>query len=162
MRTIVITGGGTGIGFATARSFAMAGEQVVITGRRAKLLADAADQLRPAVTPLAFDATDPAAVADAAARLPDSVDVLINNAGGNTDFDRTPAAGGDLAGLAATWRANFDANVLSAVLVTAALTPKLASDGRVITIGSIAARNGAGSYGAAKAAVEAWTAHLAT
>jgi len=72
------------------------------------------------------------------------------------------AADGDLAGLAATWRANFDANVLSAVLVTAALTPKLAIDGRVITVGSIAARNGAGSYGAAKAAVEAWTAHLAT
>jgi len=32
----------------------------------------------------------------------------------------------------------------------------------VVTIGSIAARNGAGSYGAAKAAIEGWTASLAS
>jgi 3-oxoacyl-[acyl-carrier protein] reductase len=87
--------------------------------------------------------------------------VLVNNAGGNTDFDREPPGPGDLAGLAAAWRANLEANVLSAVLVTAALAPRLADDGRVISFSSIAARRGAGSYGAAKAAVEAWNADLA-
>lgn len=51
--------------------------------------------------------------------------------------------------------------MLSAVLVTTAVTPRLATGGRVITIGSIAARTGTGSYGAAKAAIEAWTADLA-
>jgi len=162
VRTVVITGGGTGIGFAAARMFVAAGDRVVITGRREKLLADAADQLGPSVNPLAFDATDPAALTTAAAQLPDRIDVLVNNAGGNTDFDRADAPDGDLAALAQNWRANFDANVLSALLVTTAVTPRLAADGRVITVGSIAARNGAGSYGAAKAAVEAWTAHLAT
>ena len=55
----------------------------------------------------------------------------------------------------------MEANLLSAVLVTAALTPRLAGDARIVTLGSIAARNGAGSYGAAKAAVEAWTADVA-
>jgi 3-oxoacyl-[acyl-carrier protein] reductase len=45
--------------------------------------------------------------------------------------------------------------------VTAALTPRLAGNARIITLGSIAARRGAGSYGAAKAAVEAWTADIA-
>jgi 3-oxoacyl-[acyl-carrier protein] reductase len=52
--------------------------------------------------------------------------------------------------------------VLSAVLVTAALGPRLVDHARIITIGSIAARFGAGSYGAAKAAIEAWTATAAT
>jgi 3-oxoacyl-[acyl-carrier protein] reductase len=50
---------------------------------------------------------------------------------------------------------------MSAVLVTAALTPRFAPDARIISFGSIAARRGAGSYGAAKAAVEAWTADIA-
>jgi 3-oxoacyl-[acyl-carrier protein] reductase len=95
------------------------------------------------------------------AGLPDRVDVLVNNAGGNTDFDRTPPGAGDLAGLAAAWRANLDANLLSAVLMTAALTPRFAADARIISLSSIAARRGAGSYGAAKAAVEAWTADVA-
>ena len=162
MRTVLITGGGTGIGFAAARTFVAAGDRVIIAGRRAKVLADAAGQLGPAVTPLAFDAADPAEVAAATAQLPDRLDVLVNNAGGNTDFDRADVADGALAALAENWRANFDANVLSAVLVTTAVTPRLADHARVITVGSIAARNGAGSYGAAKAAVEAWTAHLAT
>lgn len=49
----------------------------------------------------------------------------------------------------------------SAVLVTTALEPRLADDARAVTIGSTAARRGSGSYGAAEAAVEAWTADLA-
>ncbi|HEY1623865.1 MAG TPA: SDR family oxidoreductase, partial [Streptosporangiaceae bacterium] len=108
-----------------------------------------------------FDASDPAAVTAALPLLPDRVDVLVNNAGGNTDFDREPAGEGDLAGLAAAWQANLDANLLSAVLVTAALTPRFAPDARIVSLSSIAARRGAGCYGAAKAAVEAWTADVA-
>ena len=53
-------------------------------------------------------------------------------------------------------------NVLTAVLVTEALRPRLAPGGTVINISSIAAhRPGAGSYSAAKAAVEAWNLSLA-
>jgi 3-oxoacyl-[acyl-carrier protein] reductase len=62
-----------------------------------------------------FDASDPAAVSAALDSLPARIDVLVNNAGGNTDFDREPAGDGDLAGLAAAWRANLDANLLPAV-----------------------------------------------
>jgi 3-oxoacyl-[acyl-carrier protein] reductase len=198
MRQIVVTGGGTGIGYAIAAGFVRSGDQVTITGRREHVLREAAASLaglaprtaadaghgrpaaageaghgRPATAgeagsggPLAaryacFDAADPAAVAAALVQLPGRVDVLVNNAGGNTGFDRPPAADGDLAGLAADWRANLDANLMSAVLVTAALTPRFAPDARIISFSSIAARRGAGSYGAAKAAVEAWTADIA-
>lgn len=161
MREIIVTGGGTGIGYAIAESFAKAGDRVTITGRRVDVLTNAADRL--SATPVAFDASDPAAVAGALASLPDRVDVLVNNAGGNTDLSRTAAAPGDLAGLAADWRANLEANLLTAVLVTAALTDRLSADARIVTIGSIAARGtGSGAYGAAKAAVESWTADLAT
>jgi 3-oxoacyl-[acyl-carrier protein] reductase len=176
MRQIVVTGGGTGIGYAVAGEFVRAGDQVTITGRREHVLKEAVASLAglaPGTTgsagsgmPLAagyacFDAADPAAVAAALVQLPGRVDVLVNNAGGNTGFDRAPAADGDLAGLAADWRANLDANLMSAVLVTAALTPRFAPDARIISFSSIAARRGAGSYGAAKAAVEAWTADVA-
>jgi 3-oxoacyl-[acyl-carrier protein] reductase len=162
MRQIVVTGGGTGIGFAIAGEMVRAGEQVIITGRREQVLKEAAGRrLGPRAGYVCFDAADPAAIGAALDQLPARVDVLVNNAGGNTDFDREPPGPGDLAGLAAAWRANLEANVLSAVLVTAALAPRLADHGRVISFSSIAARRGAGSYGAAKAAVEAWNADLA-
>jgi 3-oxoacyl-[acyl-carrier protein] reductase len=146
MRTAVVTGGGTGIGRAIALEFVKQGLDVTITGRRAEVLARVPD-----VRHVAFDATDPDAVAGALESLPSKVDVLVNNAGGNVSHEDTKTR----------WLANYEANVVSAVLVTEALAPRLADDGRVITIGSIAGRRGGGSYGAAKAAVEAWTADLA-
>ncbi len=157
MRQVVITGGGTGIGYAIAEKFVAGGDQVTITGRRVDVLQAAAGELGADAVP--FDASDPDAITAALPQLPTRIDVLVNNAGGNTDFDRDD--GDDLAAVAARWRANFDANVLSAVLVTDALSGRLADDARVVTIGSIAARIGAGPYGAAKAAVEAWTASIA-
>ena len=161
MRHVVVTGGGTGIGLAVAKEFARRGDQLTITGRRPQVLKEALDDLPETATYVCFDASDPRGVVLALPQLPDRVDVLVNNAGGNTDFDREPAGEGDLAGLVAAWRANLDANLLSAVLVTAALTPRFAPDARIVSLSSIAARRGAGSYGAAKAAVEAWTADLA-
>jgi 3-oxoacyl-[acyl-carrier protein] reductase len=159
MRQVVVTGGGTGIGLAVAAEFVRAGDSVTITGRREHVLKAAAGRLAPEVDYACFDASDPAAVSAALDLLPGRVDVLVNNAGGNTDFDREPPR--DLFGLAAAWQANLDANLLSAVLVTAALTPRLTRNARIISFSSIAARRGAGSYGAAKAAVEAWTADVA-
>lgn len=158
-REVVVTGGGTGIGYAVAEAFVGAGERVTIAGRREGVLEEAAGRL--GVRHAAFDASDPGAVSRALGELPDGVDVLVNNAGGNTDFGRPAAAEGDLAALAAAWRANLGANLMSAVLVTAALAPRLADGGRVVTVGSIAASQGAGSYGAAKAAVEAWNLDVA-
>lgn len=159
MRTVVVTGGGTGIGYAVAAEFAAAGDRVVLTGRRADVLDAAVKRLGGAAERVAFDAADPGAVEAALPHLPETVDVLVNNAGGNTDFDARPGAA--LADVAAGWRRNLDANLLSAVLVTTALADRVPDGGRIVTIGSIAAHQGAGSYGAAKAAVEAWSAGLA-
>lgn len=159
-RQAVVTGGGTGIGRAVAEALTARGDQVVITGRRKDVLEETAASLGPAVRAVAFDASDPRQVEAALDALPRTVDVLVNNAGGNPDIGAAEPA--DLARIAAAWRANLDANLLSAVLVTAALRPRLAAGGAVVNISSIAAhRGGSGSYGAAKAAVEAWNRALA-
>jgi 3-oxoacyl-[acyl-carrier protein] reductase len=158
-RNVLVTGGGTGIGQAVATSFAAAGDTVTILGRRLEPLQATAARLGSGVRPVVCDATDPGQLQALLAELPDSIDVLVHCAGGNTDFDRpTPT---DLASLAAGWRANLDANLLSAVLVTAAVHDRLAAGGTVVNIGSIAADKGAGAYGAAKAAVAAWNVELA-
>lgn len=160
MPHVVVTGGGTGIGRAIAAAFANSGSEVVITGRRAGPLADTAAQLGGTVRAVPFDATDPAQVQLALADLPATVNVLVNNAGGNTDIGAPEP--GSLAEVAHAWRANLDANLLSAVLVTTALRDRLAPGGAIINLSSIAAhRSGAGSYAAAKAAVEAWNLTLA-
>ncbi|KAB2382230.1 SDR family NAD(P)-dependent oxidoreductase [Actinomadura montaniterrae] len=158
-RSAVVTGGGTGIGRAVAAALAADGLDVVITGRREKVLAEAAADLGPRVRPVVFDVTDPGRIEAALAELPETVDVLVNNAGGNTDTGR-PAPSG-LAGVREAWLANLETNLVSAVLVTTALEPRLARDGRVISMGSIAGGRGGGSYGAAKAGMRVWNAELA-
>ncbi|HEX4222195.1 MAG TPA: SDR family oxidoreductase [Pseudonocardiaceae bacterium] len=156
-RTVLVTGGGTGIGAAVAARFAQDGDTVHITGRRTDVLKQTAAALN--VTPFTCDHTDPDQLAALVAQLPPHLDVLINNAGGNTDFNSDPAT--DLAGYAAAWRANLDANLLTAALTTHALADRLNAGGAVVHIGSIAADKGAGAYGAAKAGLASWNVGLA-
>jgi 3-oxoacyl-[acyl-carrier protein] reductase len=166
-RNVLVTGASGGIGRAIAERFAAGGDTVVVTGRDAGRLGRAADQL--GAYGIVCDATDPAQVAALRASLDERIgpalDVVVNNAGGNTDFD-TPdgdSGGADADGLkrlAERWRANLDANLLSAVLTTYAIADRLAAGGSVISIGTIGAERGGGSYGAAKAALAAWNADL--
>lgn len=156
-RNVVVTGGGTGIGLEIARRFADAGERVTIVGRRRAVLERAAETLGGSVTPLVCDLADPDAVEAALAALPARIDVLVNNAGSReTAFGAGPHA------LLARWRGDFERNVLTAVLLTESVRDRLTQgEGRVITISSIAALRGAGSYGAAKASLHAWNNFLA-
>ena len=171
-RAILVTGGGTGIGRAVAEHFAEAGESVTVTGRRPEPLRELAAET--GVTAVVCDHTDPAALVRLLDELPERIDVLVNNAGGNTDFDtdfdadkasvgaeRTAVEDG-LASYARAFRANLDANLLSAALTTRALDGRLAAGGAVVHIGSIAADQGAGSYGASKAGLAAWNIDLAS
>ncbi|MDA8065078.1 MAG: SDR family NAD(P)-dependent oxidoreductase [Thermaerobacter sp.] len=159
-----MSGGGTGIGRATAAAFARAGEQVVILGRRGRVLEAAAAELNAGgagpVTWHAGDLTEPQEVEAMAEKLPRVIDVVVNNAGGLASRGMKRDS---LAQAAAAWRADWEANVLSVVLLTAALTPRLRRPGgRVVTMGSIAALRGGGdSYAAAKAALLGWSYGLA-
>ncbi|MFC4065708.1 SDR family NAD(P)-dependent oxidoreductase [Actinoplanes subglobosus] len=159
-RLAVVTGGGTGIGRATAGMLAGEGFDVIIVGRRAEVLADAVKWIGPQAVAVTADASDPAqvpAVVEAVAGRP--LDVLVNNAGAYIGGDDTT-----LEGVAARWRANLDSNVLSAVLMTTALLPLLRRPGgKIILTSSIAAqRGGGGPYSAAKAALHGYGLDLAT
>lgn len=154
---VLVTGGGTGIGRAIAASFAADGAEVHITGRREDVIKEAAAAI--GAVPHVCDHTDPASLAALGEELPEHVDVLVNNAGGNVDS--SGADGEGLAGVAAAWRAQFDANLMTAVLTTELVSPRLREGGAVVHIGSIAADKGAGDYGAAKAAVGSWNIGLA-
>ena len=159
-RTVVVTGGGTGIGRAAATRFAEAGDRVVIVGRRREVLRATADELCAKgydVTPLVCDLADPDDVESALERLPDRIDVLVNNAG-----SRELAVGAGPHGVVARWRGDFERNVLTAVLLTDSVRDRLTPErGRVITVSSLAALRGGGSYGACKAALHAWNHSLA-
>jgi 3-oxoacyl-[acyl-carrier protein] reductase len=154
-RTVLVTGGTSGIGRAVAALFAADKAHVIITGRRQDTVTQAAHEL--GVDGAASDAADPDQVAALAARL-DSVDVLVNAAGG---LPSAPTGReGTLHGTLAQWHDSLAQNLLSAVLTTTAVRPRLTAHSSVISIGSIGAERLGGSYGAAKAALAAWNAAL--
>jgi 3-oxoacyl-[acyl-carrier protein] reductase len=124
LRLVVVSGGGTGIGRATAQVFAAGGDHVVILGRRGDVLERAAAELNAVA--IQADLTDPTQVEEAVASLPDVVDVLVNNAGGVPEID---VEDGALGGLARFWDAVWRSNVVSAVLLTEALLPRLRRPG---------------------------------
>jgi len=170
MSQIIISGGGTGIGLATARAYAADGHRVVIIGRRAERVESAAKELNEEcgeerVFPLAADLSDPAECDRIAGRVAESgepVDVLVNNAGGAFG----PASVTTTEDVALNYQANFEGNVLPVVLLTHALLPQLRRPGgAIVTVSSIAAVRGPGAYGGSKAVLNAatfeWAAKLA-
>ena len=77
-KTVLLTGATGGLGHAIARRLASAGAQVVLSGRRADVLAELADEIGAEVA--ASDLSDPRAVQELAAAHAD-VDILVANAG---------------------------------------------------------------------------------
>lgn len=150
---VVVTGGATGIGRATALAFAEQGAAgVIVTGRRPDRLDEVA-ALHPAIVPVVADVSTESgadAVANAVDEWGGAVDVLVHNAGVHTigavgDID--PAAAREL----------FDTNVLGTVILTNRLLPALTSPGgSIVFVTSPAGHNPtpmASVYAASKAAV---------
>ncbi|GAA4920542.1 3-oxoacyl-[acyl-carrier protein] reductase [Stackebrandtia albiflava] len=158
-RNILVTGGGTGLGAAMAARFTAGGDRVFLTGRRPEPLAATAAALGETATAIACDHSDTRSLRRLADALPERIDVLINNAGGNTAIGAPPPE--DIEGVEMAWRANLSANLMSAVLTTSLLMPRVPDGGSMIHIGSIAADKGTGAYGAAKAALASWNLELA-
>ena len=137
-RRALVTGGGSGLGFAIARGLADAGASVVINGRNRDRLDRAAEDLRrdsATAEVSAFDVTDPDAVAAAVAEIERErpVDILVNNAAVNQrgPLDRF----GD-----ADWQRLMAANLDGPFFVTRAVVPAMKSRrrGKIINICSLA------------------------
>ncbi len=160
-RTVLVTGGTSGIGRAVAARFAADQAEVFITGRHHDTVEQAAEEM--GVHGVVCDAADPARVAALADRL-GALDVLVNAAGGLPETASGPGSGSDegsaLDRLLTQWHASLAQNLLTAVLTTASVQDKLTTGSSVISIGSIGAERRGGSYGAAKAALAAWNASL--
>ncbi|MFI0778887.1 SDR family NAD(P)-dependent oxidoreductase [Streptomyces sp. NPDC021212] len=154
-RTVLVTGGTSGIGRAVAATFAAEDAEVFITGRHSDTVTRTAGELN--VHGVVCDATDPGQVAELAARVGE-LDVLVNAAGGLPEAGSGEAS--PLEELRAQWHSSLTQNLLTAVLTTASVRDKLTGDSSVISIGSIGAERKGGSYGAAKAALAAWNATL--
>ncbi len=128
----MVTGGGTGIGRATAHAFARRGDRVLVVGRSPGALAEVAaagDRIRT----LAVDVTDPAgpeAVVAAALRAFGRLDVLVNNAA-TAGFETIGAL--DRAAV----REQVETNLVAPVFLTqAAVEPLAETGGTVVNIGS--------------------------
>ncbi|MGW1196777.1 SDR family NAD(P)-dependent oxidoreductase [Streptomyces sp. NPDC002536] len=156
-RTVVVTGGGTGIGRATALAFAGLGAaSVIVTGRRKERLAEVAE-LSEAIVPVTADVTTASgaeAVAEAVQERGGELDVLVHNAG---IFRFSPLAALDVA----TAREVLETNVLGPVLLTNHLLPLLRSPGgSIVLVSSRGGHNpgpGSSLYSASKAAVHSFT-----
>ncbi|PHS08102.1 MAG: short-chain dehydrogenase [Kordia sp.] len=161
---VLITGGSSGIGKATAKMFIDNGATVVITGRDAQKLARVATEI--GAIPLQFDVSDlksiPSKMKEALALLDGKLDTLVNNAGIGvfpllgviTEEDLTQV---------------YTTNVFGLALLTQEIIPlfKANSYGNIINIGSTASQKGfaRGSvYAASKFAVrgmtQSWQAEL--
>lgn len=142
-RTAVVTGTG-GLGFETALALAAAGAEVIIAGRNSRKGVQAIADIRksfPAAN-VKFEQLDLASlssVAEFGVRVRgqlDKLDLLINNAAVMTPPKRETTADG--------FELQFGTNYLGHFAVTAVLLPLLinAKDARVVSLSSIAARDG--------------------
>ena len=161
----LVTGAGSGLGFAIARGLAAAGARVVLNGRNVGKLGAAVAALAGeghAAEAAAFDVTDAAAVDDAILRIEresGAVDILVNNAAVNT---RQPLEQFSLA----DWRVLLAANLDGPFLVTRAVLPSMKARrrGKIVNICSLASdlgRPNIVAYAASKGGLKMLTRALA-
>jgi NAD(P)-dependent dehydrogenase (short-subunit alcohol dehydrogenase family) len=153
-KTALITGGSSGIGFATAKLFIKEGARVAITGRNQERLDAAARELGGDVVAIQADAGDVAAteraVSEAAERL-GGLDIVFANAGVASP---TPVGQTQLAGVEDLLRTN----VVGVFFTIQAAATHLKPGASVILNGSVMATIGAPGfaiYSATKGAVHA-------
>lgn len=151
-KTILVTGGNSGIGLATAIAYAREGARVVITGRDQATLDAAKEQIGSQAVALRHDqgaAGGGKQLADELKHRGIRLDALFLNAGVAkfAPFDQVDEA---------LWDQTFDVNVKGAYFMIQALTPLFNRGGAIVLNGSVNARIGMPSssvYAASKAAL---------
>ncbi len=156
--TILITGGGTGIGRALAEAFHQRGNRVIITGRR-KAMLDEVTEANPGMQFAILDITDADAIRSFAEQIiaeNPSLNVVIHNAGIMRDEPVRAAGSLDTA------EATIATNLLGPIRLNTALLPHLLdqSQAAILTVSSGLAfvpRASTPTYSATKAAIHAYT-----
>jgi len=154
-KVVVVTGGTSGIGLATAKAFAEAGASVFITGRRQDTLDAAVKAIGGTVTGVRGDMADLADIDrlyDAVQQQHEQIDVVFANAGG-----------GEFAPLGAIseehYQSTFDTNVKGVLFTVQKALPLLRDGASVVLTASTTSLQGTPAfsvYSATKAAVRSF------
>ncbi len=163
-RNALVTGASRGIGRSIAISLSENGAHVILVARNAELLNEVKAEIESMGGSAQVIAAD-LALEEAAEQIAqqtdvDSLNVLVNNAGGNSFM--SPVQSMRLSG----WRKTLNLNLDSIVALTQALIPRLVNSGNgsVINVASVAGLNSSpfmSHYGAAKAALISFSRSLA-
>lgn len=154
-KTVLITGGASGLGLAMAKCCAYAGARIVITGTRSEeALASACDEIGKEAFYERFDITDLAQMEEFVIKLLSrfgTIDILVNNAGVHCKKPFEQVQDDDLARV-------LDVHLRGAFALTRTLVPhfKAKQSGNIIFISSMSAfleMTQVAAYASAKAAV---------
>lgn len=155
-KTIVVVGGASGIGRATAEMAADLGAHVILASRSKEKLVKAADEIGRGAEALSVDMTDEAAVKAWAAKLPE-IDYLVISA---SSAAHGPFATSETEPL----RRMFDAKFFGPYVTAREVLPRMRAGGAIMLFSGVLSRrpgeNCAG-LGAVNGAVEALTRSLA-
>lgn len=141
-KVVLVTGATSGIGEATARTFAEKGYKLVITGRRGERLealkAELEAQFGAEVLALVFDVRSEEECNNAIANLPEEfsqIDILVNNAGLASGLEHLNE------GSSEDWNAMIDTNVKGLLYITRAVSNRMIERGKgghIVNLGSTA------------------------
>jgi NAD(P)-dependent dehydrogenase (short-subunit alcohol dehydrogenase family) len=160
-KIVVVTGGGGGMGQATALKFAQAGARTFVFGRTLDSLRAVADQ-SPFIHPVVCDVADTASIADAMKKVlaVGTPFALIHTAGINTPDRFMAHADEKRIASEASWRKVMDINVLGVVNMIQAVTEPMAANGggRIVVVSSTAG-HGFDSYAGVPYTASKWAVH---
>lgn len=167
-KTVVVTGGGRGIGRAISVAMGAAGAAVIVVGRTMSVIGDTADEITASggvALALAGDITDPESltrIVSATVGAHQRIDCWVNNAGSARQADVGPL----ITLTEAQWDAVVDLNLKATVFACQAAARAMANTGggSIINISSRAGTfpsPNTGHYGAAKAGLNNITATMA-
>jgi NAD(P)-dependent dehydrogenase (short-subunit alcohol dehydrogenase family) len=161
-KTAIVTGGGSGIGYAITEKFISEGIRTIIIGRDLQKLNKAKEKLGKLCVPVNFDLTDLKSIPRMVKQILDeysTVEILVNNAGINLKKEFTKVSDEEFNQVIQT-------NVTSVFALSRELVKHMSKNGRghIINISSMASQYGLPkviAYTASKSAIEGMTRAMA-
>ena len=160
-KTAIVTGGNSGLGFATAKKLCDNGIKTYIIGRSKEKTEEACKEIGPNAIPVLYDLNDIGGIGEMIENLTreNPIDILVNNAGINLKKEFTDVTDEDFLSVIHT-------NLLSVFAVSKAVVKNMKENngGSIVNISSMASQYGIPkviAYSASKGAIESMTRAMA-